>query len=115
MQTAVEASTRGSRTNNRVVRAFFFFARVAVLGALKLVEYIDSPRTEVFDTTRDPNDSLNQLTATSPEVQDQLMAFLEPLNTNAQMATNPAVEIDPQLQEELRMLGYLPDEDAHSH
>lgn len=89
--------------------------RSVVSGDLKLIEYIDSPRTEVFDTTRDPNDSLNQLTATSPEVQDQLMAFLEPLNTNAQMATNPAVEIDPQLQEELRMLGYLPDEDAHSH
>ena len=88
--------------------------RSVVSGQLKLIEYLDSDRLEVFHADLDPSDTIDQRDATSPEVWNRLYALFPPLDEEGPPTVNPEIEIDPDLKEELRMLGYLPEEHARA-
>ena len=72
----------------------------SLTGGLK---YIDAPRPELYDLTKDPNESRN-LAAERPEDVARLRAMLaaEPAGADA-----PARTPDPELAASLRSLGYL--------
>jgi arylsulfatase A-like enzyme len=88
--------------------------RSVVSGQLKFIEYLDSDRVEVFNAALDPSDTVDRRDATPLEVRHQLHALLPPLNGVDPEMANPGIDIDPGLKEELRMLGYLPQDHDHA-
>lgn len=89
--------------------------RSVVSGHLKLVEHLDSARLELFDLAIDRGETVNRLETTPPADRDRLMALLQLGDAGTPAIAINTIDIDLNLMEELRLLGYVPEHDHHAH
>jgi len=86
--------------------------RAVVSERFKLVEHLDSGQRELFDLATDRGDRTDQLERAPQQTRARLAAILDRLRAAGPVARAPQVEIAPDVQSQLRELGYIADDEA---
>jgi len=84
--------------------------RSVVSEEFKLIEHLDSGLLQLSGLETGRSDRVNQLENAPPEVRDRLVSVLGRFHEAGSVATAPEVEINADVESQLRWLGYITDD-----
>jgi arylsulfatase A-like enzyme len=85
--------------------------RSVVSGEFKLIEHLNSGLLQLFELETDRGDRVDQLENAPPEVRDRLASVLGRFHETGSVTAAPEVEINAEVESQLRQLGYITDDE----